>query len=373
MARASWRSQRSSSAQTKNGKLHGISEERPRRLAERNEPEAREVAVAPRAVRPRSDDERLLRLGTERVHRLRRAERPVRILAVEPSADEEHGGRDVLEVRRERALLPERVVVRVRHHRIPERELVAEVLRVGVLVRPHVEEEVIAVGVVAVHRHRRAVVRHRRLGTRAREAHEEIETLRERERAVVMAIVAEVPVDERRLRTRRLVRRMCVDHAGGGEEARRRDAPRADATVVVRDVLDQPVDRVVGVGAFVDVLGAVLDVDVRRHVLEVALRHEPPARVLVDEDETVVAEPRRGTEPGRVLVGAVGRDAVRRARHHDRIAAARVARRVDRREELHAVASADAHFGLLIAVADPSDRGRVDRAALARRAGRQAR
>ncbi len=273
--------------------FHRVSEERPRRLTERDEAEARQIAVAPRAVRPRSDDERLLRLRAQRVHRLRRAQRPVRILAVEPSADEQHGGRDVLEMRRERALLPERIVVRVRHHRIPERELVAEILGVGVLVRPHVEEEAIAVGVVAVHRHRRAVVRHRRLGTRAREAHEEIETLRERERAVVMPVVAEVPVDERRLRTRRLVRRVRVDHSRGREEAGRRDAPGADATVVVRDVLDQPVDRVVGVGAFVDVLCAVLDVDVRRHVLEVALRHEAPARVLVDEDEAVVAEPLR--------------------------------------------------------------------------------
>src|SRR5579859_3979677 len=44
---------------------------------------------------------------------------------------------------------------------------------------------------------------------------------------------------------------MRIDHAHGDEIAGIRDAVHADAAVVVRNILDQPVDGVVGVGAFV--------------------------------------------------------------------------------------------------------------------------
>src|SRR5258706_31430 len=51
---------------------------------------------------------------------------------------------------------------------------------------------------------------------------------------------------------------MGVDHAGGGVEAGIGDAPLTDLAVVATHVLDQPVDRVVGVGALVDDLDALL-------------------------------------------------------------------------------------------------------------------
>ena len=83
-----------------------------------------------------------------------------------------------------------------------------------------------------------------------------------------------------------LERGMRVDHAGGGVEAGIGDAPHADLAVVVGDVLDQPLDGVVGVGAFVGVLRAALDGAVRRHVDELAFGHVAAADVLVDEDVT---------------------------------------------------------------------------------------
>ena len=42
---------------------------------------------------------------------------------------------------------------------------------------------------------------------------------------------------------------MRVDDAGGGVKAGIGDAPHADAAVVAADVLDQPVDGVVGVAS----------------------------------------------------------------------------------------------------------------------------
>src|SRR5579872_7575951 len=45
---------------------------------------------------------------------------------------------------------------------------------------------------------------------------------------------------------------MRVDHAHRNEVAVVGDAVHSDAAVVVRDILDEPVDRVVRVGGFVD-------------------------------------------------------------------------------------------------------------------------
>ena len=72
-----------------------------------------------------------------------------------------------------------------------------------------------------------------------------------------------------------------------------------DPAVVVRHVLDQPVDGVVGVGALVDVgRAALLGDDVRPHVDELALRHPAAAHVLVGEDVAVLAEERRRAQVG---------------------------------------------------------------------------
>src|SRR5439155_18485521 len=96
------------------------------------------------------------------------------------------------------------------------------------------------------------------------------------------------------------------------------------------------------------------------HVLEVAFRHVAAARVLIDEDESVVAEPRRWTKPCRILVDAVRCDSIRGARHHEWIRSRRVARRVDGGEEASAVSHRDANFGLRVPLANSGDAGRVD-------------
>ena len=91
---------------------------------------------------------------------------------------------------------------------------------------PSAEEEAVAVrdrwprgGAVAGALHR--------LRPRMAEAAEEAERVRQVERAVVMEVVADEPVGDRRLRRGGLQRGMRVDDAGGGVEAGIRDAPHA--------------------------------------------------------------------------------------------------------------------------------------------------
>ena len=72
------------------------------------------------------------------------------------------------------------------------------------------------------------------------------------EGAVVEPVVAHPAVDHRALRHRGLQRRMRVDLRRQRQEAEVGRADRPDLAVRFRHVLHQPVDRVIGVGAFVD-------------------------------------------------------------------------------------------------------------------------
>ena len=85
-----------------------------------------------------------------------------------------------------------------------------------------------------------------------------LEAVAEAKGAVVMEVVAEEHVGRRGLRRHRLEGRVRVEHRHHRQPAVVADAEHADPAVVVRHVLEEPVDGVVGVGAFVDGLGVVL-------------------------------------------------------------------------------------------------------------------
>jgi len=117
-----------------------------------------------------------------------------------------------------------------------------------------------------------------------------------------------------------------------------RHAEHADAAVVVADVLDQPVDGVVGVGAFIDRLRvAGLAGGTLHH--EVALGPELPANVLVNEDVALVRE--------RLVVGVEvagsALNSVGRAFEDNRQRPGLAARREDLGMQALAVAHGDHH------------------------------
>ena len=130
---------------------------------------------------------------------------------------------------------------------------------------------------------------------------------------------------------------MGVDHAPHRLRARIRNAPLADAPVVVRDVLHEPVDRVVGVRAFVRRFGGLRLRQDRPHHDELALGSKLPAHVLIHEDELLCRKRRRGTERRAVRVGPVRRRSVRRPMQHERVRCRRILWRIDDGEQLHTV------------------------------------
>ena len=147
---------------------------------------------------------------------------------------------------------------------------------------------------------------------------------------------------------------MGVDHGGGGEEAWLGDAPDADLASVAGDVFDEPIDGVVGVGAFVGVLRGFLDGLLRTGDGDIAFTHVAAADVLVDEDEFFAGEERRGTEVGGELVFTVGGAIVGRALHEDGIFFAfhDFFGNVDGGEEFDAVAHGDFVLVLGVVFAD---------------------
>src|SRR6185295_7298624 len=102
-------------------------------------------------------------------------------------------------------------------------------------------------------------------------------------------------------------------------KARLRDAYHADAAVVVWNVLEQPFDRVIGVGAFVDIVVALFVRMIRPHLQELTLGHVSPARVFVNEYETLFLEVLRRPERSAIVIDSIGDDAVRRAGQQKRI------------------------------------------------------
>ena len=70
-----------------------------------------------------------------------------------------------------------------------------------------------------------------------------------------MEVVAEEPVGNGRLRGDSLEGGMGVNGGHGGVEAWIGDAPDTDASVVEADVLDEPVDGVIGVTGLIHIVG----------------------------------------------------------------------------------------------------------------------
>jgi hypothetical protein len=69
----------------------------------------------------------------------------------------------------------------------------------------------------------------------------------------VIPVIAEEEVGDWRLWRRGLDRRVRIDDPRLGEEADVRDPIDTDAAIVVRHVREEPIDRVPGIGALVDI------------------------------------------------------------------------------------------------------------------------
>src|SRR5690349_9732027 len=98
---------------------------------------------------------------------------------------------------------------------------------------------------------------------------------------------------------------MRIDDARRGEESRIGNPIDAYLAVVVRHVFQQPFDRVVGVGALINIFRRVGPIELRRHIDEASLGLITPADILEYEDVSGALECLRLRQPSAVMVLAV--------------------------------------------------------------------
>ena len=236
------------------------------------------------------------------LQRLVARERPVFVFLVPPAPDGERRDRRVGEVMRQRARLPCGVVRGMGDEAAPRRPGVGAD-RAGQRAQRR-KREVPLERVVA-----RRGRRHTQVG---RGLHHPgvFEPVGEPEGSLMKEVVAHPRIAHRGLGTDGLERGVRPDSRDGREPTGIRHAIDADAAVVVRHMLDEPVDRVVGVGAFVGarMAGAGRTVHVER-----ALGAKAATDVLEDEDVAAQAQIMGAPRHAGVAAGLV-----RRARHQDR-------------------------------------------------------
>src|SRR5579862_507784 len=150
-----------------------------------------------------------------------------------------------------------------------------------------------------------------------------------------MMIVAQELVLRRRLRRGSRESGMCADHTLRYFPPAPGDSPLSYASVVVGDILNQPIDGVVGIGALIDLIRTVQD---RPVMNEFALRLEFAPGVLVDDDVPLLCEVVVRTDHRTVIVGPVRRNSVGCPADQNRILLRMIPRRVHDRKQFDTVA-----------------------------------
>ena len=166
----------------------------------------------------------------------------------------------------------------------------------------------------------------------------------EHEGAPVVPVVVEVEVGDRRLGRGGLDRRIRIDDSGRGVETGIGDAPDAHPPVVAGHLAQEPLDRVVGVGALIDPGGVVAIGAGGGGFDEGALGQTAAADILEDKDVTGAQKAVPGGDILPVFVRAVRSDGVGGSGEEERISPAGVLRHIEGGEEPDAVPHGDLIF-----------------------------
>ena len=254
-------------------------------------------SAVPAPVVPRPDDESVQIARVVLLERVVDRQRAVEVLLVPPAGHVQRRYLDVPDVRDHRLPLPEVVVVRMLDEVVPGRNLSVE--EEGVDVGERAQRQVPAVGVVPIEAELLELLS-------ALELVGVFEAVAQAKRSVVVEVVAEPHVGGRGLRRDRRERRVRLERPHDRRPAPVGDSEHPGLAVVARDVLQQPLDRVVRVGPLVEglLVGRVAGRPLHH---ERALGAELAAEVLEDEDVSVV---RQGLERAVETLTGLG-DAVR--------------------------------------------------------------
>ena len=230
------------------------------------------------AVVPRADHQIVAVLGVAPFQELIDLERSIEVLLIPPAGDVQDRNGRLGQMGGEGLLVPERVPIRVRHEVIPARQLAMEVAVVDI--GKGSQREVPLIGVQAIELELGVVI------LAQLEQGRVLEAVAQAERAVVMGVIADELIGRRGILDDRLERRVGVEQRHGGGPGGIGSADHPGAAIIIRDVVEEPLDRVVGIGALV---GRTRIGAVARRALhhERPLGLEPSAQVLDDVDVAV--------------------------------------------------------------------------------------
>ncbi len=232
--------------------------------------------------------------------------------------------------------LPEFIIAAVLHEIVPRRNFAVKIFFVGVGESAHAQIPL---------EHVEAVERKAKIFARAFKQCRVLEAVGQTKCAIVKKIVAQPRIAHAGLLGDCFQRGMRIDHAHGDQIAGIGNSVHANPAIVVCDVFDQPVDRVVGVCAFVHFFGISRIGRGMQH-LKFASGAVAPTNILKNKNVAV-------SKHVRVAIQAVAHSLVRSGnpirravqQHWQRFFG--VCRRVNFRVQLYAIADRNHHLALV--------------------------
>ena len=201
------------------------------------------------------------------------------------------------------------------------------------------EIELVTIRRAKVERH--TLLRWRRF-CKGPEKHIEPEVCRQHECSTVIGVVGHEQVRHGSLWRGGLQRGVRINDARGSVKPGIRNSPDSHLAVVIGHVLQQKLNRVIGVGAVVHILARFLDVHVRMHFHKFAFGEISSSYILIDEDVIGLFKLFGWSQVFLVLVFAIGTNAVGRAIHENRMRLRSVLGHISGGEQFLAVAHRDA-------------------------------
>ena len=238
------------------------------------------LAALPFAVIPRAGNHKVRVLRIVLFSVAENLPRSPRVFLIPESCDIQIGDGRRMKLADPGFFFPEVIVVGMLDTRIPVRDRAVQIFRVDVRERTEIEIPLVSIVRFEIEMRIRVLIGllHDRVF--------KVVALAQRAEAVV--VVVHPLIDGRGLLADRLQRRMRMKQRERSGQAIVGDAVHPDLAVVVRDILHQPLDRVVGVGGFVGGLG-IVGIDPGGKI-EHAFGLESSAQILDHKDVAVLRE-----------------------------------------------------------------------------------